>query len=75
MITQCCVCRKIKNMRGAWVRMEPYPGLGITHGYCPECKDAVMREIKTKPENADVMTPVRGVFFGEYGRMDYDNGR
>lgn len=36
---------------GSWVEDEPTPGFVISHGMCPECRDALEAELEN--EGAD----------------------
>jgi hypothetical protein len=43
-ITQCCKCRRFK-IRGLWMYFPLSHGLRVSHGYCPNCKDKVLKQI------------------------------
>ena len=44
----CSVCKKIRDDRGRWERMESYiaahSNAQFSHGYCPECAQRAMKE-------------------------------
>lgn len=49
MITQCCVCKKIKRESDArWTASKAeLTGETVSHGYCPSCAEEVMRRFDT----------------------------
>lgn len=45
MVTICCVCQKTKT-EGGWI-LQSLPKEAVpSHGYCPECAEKAMREIR-----------------------------
>ena len=48
----CSICKKIRNDRGAWEKLEAYiserSDAKFSHGYCPECFKTQMEEISLK---------------------------
>ena len=46
MITQCCECKRVREDT-EWVepRREFTRDEHVSHGYCPQCADVLMREI------------------------------
>jgi hypothetical protein len=46
MITQCCVCRKVRRgERWRALRLPLEPETRVSHGYCPTCAAEVHAEI------------------------------
>lgn len=47
----CCVCKRIRDDAGYWSRVESYirdhSEAEFTHGYCPECQERVVAEIRS----------------------------
>ena len=41
----CCVCGKVKRS-GEWVQANPLPGCRVSHGYCRQCADRLLAEVK-----------------------------
>jgi hypothetical protein len=54
----CCVCGKLKR-QDAWVRAQPREGEPLSHGYCLECAEAFLRELRSTPRSPD--SPDRAV--------------
>ena len=52
LIPVCSKCKKVKDSEGYWEAIEVYfrkqSGANFTHGYCPECFEAAMKEIEGK---------------------------
>jgi len=50
MLPICCMCKKIRDDKGYWSQVETYinkhTGTAFSHGYCPECENKVLAEIK-----------------------------
>ena len=48
----CAVCKKIRNESNHWVPIESYimghSEAKFTHGFCPECKDKVLKQAKSQ---------------------------
>jgi hypothetical protein len=48
----CSSCKKIRNDQGYWQRVEVYfqqhSQAEFTHGYCPECAEHVLQEIRDR---------------------------
>lgn len=46
----CCDCKKIRDQRGIWHRLEIYfrdhLAVNFTHGLCPECGEKYLAELK-----------------------------
>lgn len=46
----CCDCKKIRDQRGEWNRLEKYfrdhLAINFSHGLCPECGDRYLAELK-----------------------------
>jgi hypothetical protein len=46
----CCKCKKIRDDRGYWREVEMYlrerTDAEFSHGYCPTCGEAALREIR-----------------------------
>lgn len=46
----CSSCKKIRDDKGSWKQLEAYisnhSGIEFSHGYCPECAQKAMEEIK-----------------------------
>lgn len=55
MIPMCGWCRRVRNDRDYWERVESYlserTGQGISHGMCPECYAREMGEVGESAEN------------------------
>ena len=49
LIPICANCKKIRDEKDQWQHLETYISqhshTDITHGYCPECKAEILREI------------------------------
>jgi phosphoserine phosphatase RsbU/P len=47
LLSICAYCKRIKDERQAWVRIEEYiesrSDATFTHGICPECRDTIVR--------------------------------
>ncbi len=46
MITQCCVCKKVRQDDGSWTSQETEGRMDISHGYCPKCYAQVLKDIE-----------------------------
>ena len=48
----CATCKKIINDQGAWLTIEQYimdyTEFKLSHGICPECRDALLSKLSTK---------------------------
>lgn len=56
LIPICSCCKKIRNDSGEWESVEEYISrnvidLDFTHGYCPDCAEAFIREIRNSEKN------------------------
>lgn len=51
--TICCVCHRTKSLHG-WLDVFIQQYKSLSHGYCPECFEKTMRNLKGK--NADQRT-------------------
>jgi hypothetical protein len=53
----CAACRRVRDRRGAWVRVETYlrcqAGIECSHGLCPECGPKIYPEAFPAPEGRD----------------------
>jgi hypothetical protein len=41
----CCVCGKVKR-DGDWVDGQPAAGARLSHGYCHQCTERAMEELR-----------------------------
>jgi len=63
----CCSCKKIRNDRGAWSRLEDYlkehTQAELTHGICPECMGELYPEIAKRmgghPQRVPASSPLQ----------------
>ena len=48
----CSLCKKIRDDQGDWQQLEVYfqqhSQAEFTHGYCPECAERVLQEIRDR---------------------------
>lgn len=48
----CCVCKKVRDDQNYWQQVESYiiqrTDAKFSHGYCPDCFNAAMREIEAR---------------------------
>jgi len=53
----CATCKKIINDQGAWLTIEQYimdyTEFKLSHGICPECRDALLSKIPTQRSTAE----------------------
>lgn len=51
----CCVCKKIRDKKGAWIQLEAYlqenSDADFSHGYCPCCYKVAIEEINEYGQN------------------------
>jgi PAS domain S-box-containing protein len=56
----CSSCKKIRNDQGFWQQVEVYfqqhSQAEFTHGYCPECAERVLQEIRDRRNRQDKRT-------------------
>jgi hypothetical protein len=46
MVTLCAWCGRTRDDAGAWLLVpQPRPGVTVTHGICPACRDKVRATI------------------------------
>jgi PAS domain S-box-containing protein len=60
MLPICSWCKKVRDDKGYWQKIEAYIGLhtkaGITHGICPDCAKKVLDELKSKDPLASLQS-------------------
>lgn len=53
----CAVCKKIRDDQGYWNQLESYlhnhSGIDFSHGYCPECAEAALAEVRKMNQPKD----------------------
>ncbi|MDO8669317.1 MAG: hypothetical protein Q7K65_03420 [Candidatus Buchananbacteria bacterium] len=58
MVTQCCVCKKVKITAEVWqFGSTAEAGQEISHGYCPSCAEKVWEEIEKEKEEKEAGKP------------------
>ncbi len=58
MITQCCLCKKIQK-GPLWLDPVPTDWVddNVSHGYCPDCAEEVMDEIRQLTHKPELTLP------------------
>lgn len=54
MITICCMCKKVISQCG-WARQSASKEIKVSHGYCPECYQNMMKKFKLDPTPSAVV--------------------
>ncbi|MFC1453205.1 hypothetical protein ACFLSJ_07690 [Verrucomicrobiota bacterium] len=57
MITFCARCRKVRSEDGKWISADLFllneHDAQVSHGYCPDCYEKTMSEVKSGPEGGE----------------------
>lgn len=51
MITICCMCKKVITQCG-WTRQSASSEHKVSHGYCPDCYQNMMKKFKLDPQTS-----------------------